>query len=138
IVLGLGQDVQRPPIPTLPLRSSLFHGTLVEANQKTGEVATEALRSIFVTVARLVIDARPFMESAVSHIAGPLNVAAKPDVPISVYVSAVKNIDRVVGGDKTRSLVLYCNGLFCEKSTRLSEELLDAGFTSVRRYQLGI
>ena len=32
----------------------------------------------------------------------------------------------------------YCNGPFCGKSKRLSEELLAAGFTSVRRYQLGI
>jgi rhodanese-related sulfurtransferase len=34
--------------------------------------------------------------------------------------------------------VLYCNGPYCGKSKRLSEELLGAGFTSVRRYQLGV
>ena len=34
--------------------------------------------------------------------------------------------------------MLYCNGPFCGKSKRLSEELLDAGFSNVRRYQLGI
>ena len=47
-------------------------------------------------------------------------------------------VQRLVGGDKTRPLILYCNGPFCGKSKRLSEELLAAGFTSVRRYQLGI
>lgn len=47
-------------------------------------------------------------------------------------------VDRLVGGDKTRPLVLYCNGPFCGKSKRLSEELLAAGFTRVRRYQLGM
>jgi hypothetical protein len=34
--------------------------------------------------------------------------------------------------------VLYCNGPFCGKSKRLSEELITAGYTNVRRYQLGI
>jgi rhodanese-related sulfurtransferase len=34
--------------------------------------------------------------------------------------------------------VLYCNGPFCGKSKRLADELLAAGYTEVRRYQLGI
>jgi len=34
--------------------------------------------------------------------------------------------------------VLYCNGPFCGKSKRLAEELLAAGHTNMRRYQLGI
>ena len=34
-------------------------------------------------------------------------------------------------------MVLYCNGPFCGKSKRLAEELLGAGYTNVRRYQLG-
>ncbi len=59
-------------------------------------------------------------------------------VSMSMYVSDVKEVERLVGGDKARPLVLYCNGPFCGKSKRLSEELLAAGFTSVRRYQLGI
>ena len=33
--------------------------------------------------------------------------------------------------------MLYCNGPFCGKSKRLGEELLEAGYTNVRRYQLG-
>jgi rhodanese-related sulfurtransferase len=69
---------------------------------------------------------------------GALNVSVKPDVPMSVYVSDVREIERLVGGDRTKSLVLYCNGPYCGKSRRLFEELLGAGFTSVRRYQLGI
>ena len=32
---------------------------------------------------------------------------------------------------------LYCNGPFCGKSKRLAEELTAAGYTNVRRYQLG-
>jgi rhodanese-related sulfurtransferase len=33
--------------------------------------------------------------------------------------------------------VLYCNGSFCGKSRRLADELVQAGYTNVRRYQLG-
>jgi rhodanese-related sulfurtransferase len=42
-----------------------------------------------------------------------------------------------VGGDKQKPLVLYCNGPFCGKSKRLGSELIAAGYTHVRRYQLG-
>lgn len=56
---------------------------------------------------------------------------------MSQYVSDVAEIERVVQS-KDAPIVLYCNGPFCGKSKRLSEELLDAGFTNVRRYQLGI
>jgi len=44
----------------------------------------------------------------------------------------------VLGGDKSKPIVLYCNGPHCGKSKRVSEDLLTAGFTSVRRYQLGM
>ena len=73
-----------------------------------------------------------------SHIPGARNVAPKAGVSMSMYVSDVAEVQRLVGGDQTRPLILYCNGPFCAKSKRLSEELLAAGFTSVRRYQLGI
>jgi len=50
----------------------------------------------------------------------------------------VKEIERAVKGEKSTPIVLYCNGPFCHKSKRLSAELLEAGFTNVRRYQLGM
>ena len=86
----------------------------------------------------MVVDARPFREFAISHIPGAVNVAAKPGVPISAYVSDVAEIGRLVEGKKETPLVLYCNGPYCGKSKRLAEELLAAGYTNVRRYQLGI
>ena len=35
-------------------------------------------------------------------------------------------------------LVFYCNGPYCGKSKRLSEELVALGYTNIRRYQLGL
>ena len=56
---------------------------------------------------------------------------------MSQYTSDVAEVERLVAGDRTRGLVLYCNGPFCGKSKRVSDDLVQAGYTSVRRYQLG-
>ncbi len=105
---------------------------------KTREVSTQEIRRLLEDGRTLVLDARPHLEFSVSHIPGARNVAAKPGMPPAQYVSDVAEIGRLVAGDKTRPLVLYCNGAFCGKSNRLAEELLAAGHTDVRRYQLGI
>jgi rhodanese-related sulfurtransferase len=111
---------------------------LGEANQRTPEVSTDEMRRILAEGSATVFDARPFLEYAVSHIPGARNVAARPGVPMSMYVSDVAEISRLLKGEKATPIVLYCNGPFCGKSKRLAEELLGAGFTSVKRYQLGI
>ncbi len=77
------------------------------------------------------------MEYATSHIPGALNVAPKPGVSVDFYISDPAEVGRVVQDNKAAPIVLYCNGPFCGKSKRLSQELLDAGYTDVRRYQLG-
>jgi len=115
---------------------NILQATLQEPNQKTAEISTDELRQILKDGSAVVFDSRPHLEYAVSHIPGAQNVSAKPGVPMSVYVSDVKEIQRLVP-DTATPIVLYCNGPFCGKSKRLSEELLDAGYTNVRRYQLG-
>jgi rhodanese-related sulfurtransferase len=118
--------------------SPIAQASMAERGQRTAEVSTEELRTILAEKSAVVFDARPFLEYAMSHIPGARNVAAKPGVAMSMYVSDVAEIGRAVGGDKASPLVLYCNGPFCGKSKRLADELLASGFTSVRRYQLGI
>ncbi len=108
------------------------------SGQKTTELSTDELKRVLAEGRALVLDTRPFREYAISHIPGATNVAARPGVAMSMYVSDVAEIGRLVGGDKARPLVLYCNGPFCGKSNRLADELLAAGYTEVRRYQLGI
>jgi rhodanese-related sulfurtransferase len=117
---------------------NIFKATLLEPNQKTPELSTEELRTILSEKSATVFDTRPFKEYAISHIPSTVNVAAKPGVAISEYVSDVAEIGRLLGGKKAAPIVLYCNGPFCGKSKRLSEELLAAGHTNIRRYQLGI
>jgi len=117
---------------------SIYRTTLEEANQKTPEVSTDELKRILANGSAVVLDTRPHLEYAMSHIPGARNVAPKAGVSMSMYVSDVAEVERLVGGDRTKPLILYCNGPFCGKSKRLSEELLAAGFTNVRRFQLGI
>jgi len=97
--------------------------TLEEPNQKMREVSTAELKRTLANKTAVVLDARPYREFAMSHVPGAQNVAPKPGIAISMYVSDVKEVERLVDGDKSK---------------RLSEELLAAGFTNVRRYQLGI
>ena len=127
-----------PPPAHAQSSANIHQATLMELDQKTTEVSTEEVRNILAEKSATVFDARPFKEYAMSHIPGAVNVSAKPGVPISLYVSDVAEIGRVLKGNKAAPIVLYCNGPFCGKSKRLAAELVDAGYTNVRRYQLGI
>jgi rhodanese-related sulfurtransferase len=120
------------------VRPTVQQAVLMEPDQKTAEVSTEELQTILREKSATVFDARPFQEYATSHIPGALNLAAKPGVSMDFYISDPAEVARVVKNNKSAPIVLYCNGPFCGKSKRLSEELLEAGFTNVRRYQLGI
>ena len=117
---------------------SIFDAVLAEPGQRTGEVSTAELRTILAERSAVILDARPHLEYAIGHIPGALNVAAKSGAAASMYVSDVAEVGRLVSGDKAARVVLYCNGPYCGKSKRLAEELLAAGYTNVRRYQLGI
>jgi DNA-binding winged helix-turn-helix (wHTH) protein/rhodanese-related sulfurtransferase len=114
---------------------SILQATLAEPNLKTAEISTADLQRILADGSGIVLDTRTRAEFAMSHIPGAHNLARDPGAPPSQYVSAV---EQLVGGDKSKLLVLYCNGRFCTASRSLSDQLLAAGFTNVRRYQVGI
>lgn len=121
-----------------PRPCAVAHATVPESAPRTPDVSTEEVLRVLREGSAKIFDVRPFNEFAMSHIPGAVNVAAKPGVPISVYVSDVREIERTVAGNKGVPIILYCNGPHCGKSKRLAEELLAAGFTQVRRYQAGI
>jgi rhodanese-related sulfurtransferase len=137
-VLAVGILVGAASLFAAEAPAPIQQAILNEPNQHTAEVSTEELRHILAARAATIFDARPFREFAISHIPSARSVAAKPGVPMSEYVSDAAEIGRAVGGDKKAPMILYCNGPYCGKSKRLADELLDAGYTNVRRYQLGI
>jgi rhodanese-related sulfurtransferase len=115
--------------------NTVFQATLGETNQKTGEVSTEEVRRILADGSAILLDSRKRAEYVAGHIAGAKNVSPPVEAPPSAYIAAV---EQLVGGDKSKALVLYCNGPQCQASRQLSAQLVAAGFTNVRRYQLGI
>lgn len=116
---------------------TVFNATLGETDQKTAELSTEELKAILTQGNAILLDTRPHLEWAISHIPEALNVAPKPGMPMSLYTSDVAEVGRLTNDDKSRLLILYCNGLHCGKSKRVAEDLVSAGYTNVRRYQLG-
>jgi rhodanese-related sulfurtransferase len=106
---------------------TVFQTTLEEADQKTPEVTTEEVRRILADKSAALIDVRSAEEYAIAHIPGSINL----------YEKEVEQITRAFP-DKTTRLVLYCNGPFCGKSKRLSEQLINLGYRNIRRYQLGL
>src|SRR5262245_17462626 len=99
---ALGAQAVAPSGPVLD-------STLLEPNQKTAEISTNELQQVLGDGSAVVFDSRPHMEYAVSHIPGALNVAPKPGLPMSQYVSDVAEINRIVA-HQTTPIVLYCNG----------------------------
>ena len=120
---------------TAAAQGSVYQATLGEMNQKTGEVSTAELYQILADGSAIVLDSRKRSEYVAGHIAGAQNVAPPEGSPANAYVEAVT---KLVGGDKAKALVLYCNGQFCQASRTVSDQLVAAGFTNIRRYQLGI
>lgn len=110
---------------------NIYQAKIGESDQKTEEISTEQMRQILLDGSATVLDTRPPAEFVNGHIPGANSLEGPPS-------EAVAAVERLVGGDKSKALVLYCNGPFCQASRRLSDQLLDSGFTNVRRYQLGM
>jgi rhodanese-related sulfurtransferase len=115
--------------------NTIDQATIGESNQKTPEIGTDDVRRVLADGSAIVLDARKRSEYVAGHIAGAQNVAPQDGSPPAACVAAVEHL---VGGDKAKALVLYCNGPHCQASRQLGDQLVAAGFTNVRRYQLGI
>lgn len=111
--------------------NNIYQATLEERGQKTREVSTEQVRRILADGSAIIIDTRNRAEFPAGHLPGAHMVNGPPSESIAA-------VERLAGGDKSKALVLYCNGPFCPSSKRLSERLVAAGFSNVRRYQVGI
>lgn len=116
---------------------SVFDATVLEPDQKITDVSTDQLKRILADGSSVLLDSRPPEEFAVSHIPGAVNVAPRRGRPAHQYVSDVAEVGRLLAGAKNRPLILYCNGPFCGKTKRFGAELLEAGYSDVRRYQIG-
>ena len=124
LILVTGVSTSRTPAQT---RLTINQTTLEEAGQLTPEVSTEELQKILATKSQAVVDVRSATEFAIAHIPGSINL----------YEKEVERVSQLFP-DKATALVFYCNGPYCGKSKRLSEQLVKLGYSKVRRYQLGL
>jgi len=116
-------------------KPSVFDGVL-EATGTSIEINTAELRAAIADPSVNLLDARPYEEFAISHLPGAKSVPGKPGTTPALYVADVSYILKTIP-DKNAKIVTYCNGLNCGRSKRFAEELLQAGYQNVRRYQLG-
>jgi rhodanese-related sulfurtransferase len=114
---------------------TVYDATCGDPPSKTAEVSLAELRQILKDGSARIVDTRKISEFAAGHIPGAHCITSTPNQAAAEPVALV---ERLVAGDKAAKLVLYCNGPFCKGTRRLSEQLFDAGFTGVRRFQLGI
>jgi len=91
------------------------------------EISTEELKQIIQTGKTLVIDVRPAKEYAISHIPGSVNIF-ETDIGQMIKITP----------DKSFGPVLYCNGPYCHKTTRVAEKLSTKGYTNIKKYQNGL
>ena len=83
------------------------------------------------------LNARHAPGVAMSNTRARPNVAPKPGVPMSAYVSDVGEMGSLMHGETRAPLVLYCNGPHCGKSKRLTEELRKCGYSNIRTLPVG-
>ena len=108
-------------------RPAIADAIIGESDPVTPEISTAELERILAEHRIPVLDVRSAEEYALAHIPGSRNF----------YEKEVQQVLKAYP-DPQAPLVLYCNGPYCGKSKRLSQELKSKGYTGVRRYQLGL
>jgi rhodanese-related sulfurtransferase len=108
-------------------RTPIADAIIGEANPPTPEISTSELQRTLDEGKVPVLDVRSAEEYALAHIPGSRNFYEK-------------EVEQVVKAypDRAAPIVFYCNGPYCGKSKRLSEELRKQGYTGIKRYQLGL
>lgn len=115
---------------------NVLHAVAGDDAHPTPEASTAELQEALSEGDAVVIDARPREEYDLGHIPGAVFLPGKPDMPASKHTADASQAHRFA--DRDDSIVIYCNGINCGKTKRLADDLLAAGYTDVRRYQLGI
>ena len=105
----------------------LFWGTPAAHCQSGPEISTEELKVVLADGQAHVFDVRPAAEFAISHIPGSINI----------YENEIERMT-VLCPEKESEIVLYCNGPYCHKSIRVAEQLIQKGYSNVKRFQQGL
>jgi rhodanese-related sulfurtransferase len=97
------------------------------------EVSTAQVREFLKDGSAVILDSRRMEQYAAGHIPDVAHIDMKAGTP-----EYLAEVEKLLGGDKSKKLVLYCNGPNCGASRSLAKLMVEKGFTNVYRYQLGI
>lgn len=97
------------------------------------EVSTAQVRQFLKDGSAVVLDSRRMEQYAAGHIPDVAHIDMKAGTP-----EYIAEVGKLLGGDKSKKIVLYCNGPNCGASRSLAKLMVEKGFTNVYRYQLGI
>jgi rhodanese-related sulfurtransferase len=109
---------------------NILDATLTEKSP-TPDISTTQMRRILADGSAIVLDSRPRAEFDAGH----LPAAQVVEGSGAQHTAAIA---RLLNGNKSAPLVLYCNGPYGKASKRLAKELVNSGFKNVKRYQLGM
>lgn len=120
------------PVAVHAQQGNILNATMGET-EPTPEASIAEVRQLLVDGSAVLLDSRSREQFAAGHIPGAHNIDIAPDKP-----EYLDEVAKLLDGDKSKALVLYCNGPNCGASRALGKKLVSAGYTNVRRFQLGI
>jgi rhodanese-related sulfurtransferase len=121
VAAGISQAVRPQPLPWRQDWSNF-----VELNSKGAGVPVVSLdeaRRIVESGTHIILDARPPADFAAGHLAGAFSV---PSEEMEKYLPAVMPMLT-----REQAIMTYCSGHECDESLKLSQHLLQNGFTNV-------
>ncbi|MBI1888877.1 MAG: rhodanese-like domain-containing protein [Candidatus Spechtbacteria bacterium] len=78
-----------------------------------------------------LIDVLGAMSYAQRHLPGAISIPGSNE-------NFVAEVQKAVGGDKSKEVIVYCASFSCQASPAAAGKLADAGFTNVRDFKGGL
>jgi rhodanese-related sulfurtransferase len=102
------------------------------------QVSTEELRERLAQGGVLLLDARPATAFEREHLPGAVGLAPSDRTAAERADGAVRAVARALRMDRTRPIIVYGEGPGSAEARLAASALRAAGYTAVRRYQLGL
>ncbi|OGA49808.1 MAG: hypothetical protein A3G25_00720 [Betaproteobacteria bacterium RIFCSPLOWO2_12_FULL_63_13] len=106
---------------------TVFEATLEAELRTTPELSTNEFKAFLAKRGVVVFDAQADREFAAAHVPGSISIEE------TGFLRLVQAYP-----DRSTEIVVYANGPFADSARRRADELVNLGYTKVRRYQLGL
>lgn len=79
----------------------------------------------------ILVDVLGAMSYAQRHLPGAISIAGHDE-------NFVAEVEKAMGGDKTKEVIVYCSSFSCQASPAAAAKLVNAGFTNVVDFEGGL